>query len=103
MSATETHQVQKHTLRERARVALWGAAFDHGGIADEIIALVERYVRARFNLTTDAFDLAFTDLKREIEQHLTAELENAVDYHSAFEGIVDEFSEEIDVKEAPND
>ena len=82
--------------RRRLRQALvFGTTpVEAGHVADRVTAVVELYVRVRFNLTAAQYDLDFTDLARAVERLLTAQLDDVIDIDDAVEAIASAIEEE---------
>lgn len=84
-------QAARADLTERLRDAVIGIAdFDTGGIAGEITEIVETAVRRRFQMTTAQFDLAFSDMEREVDALIINRLGDAIDLEIAVAVIADE-------------
>jgi hypothetical protein len=67
---------------------------DGGYVADIVADVVEKHVRNRFNLTASQYDLDFTDMAREVERLLAAQLDDVFDLDDAAHAVAEALEEE---------
>jgi hypothetical protein len=63
-------------------------------VADMVADVVEGHIRTHFTLTGAAYDLAFTDMTREIERLLAVQLNDVFDLDDAAHAVAEAMEEE---------